>query len=136
MTDMTNNPADAAPDITVLYIEDNPVNLTLIRKIVENKTSHNFISATNPLKGLELAVAEKPDIILLDIFLPQMDGYEVLSRLMQDPATSDIPVIALSANAMQADVERGMQAGFKAYLSKPIDVTNFLDVLEGVLKSA
>ncbi len=136
MTNTDNNPADGTSEISVLYIEDNPVNLTLIRKIIENKTPYQFLSATNPIKGLELAAAEKPSIILLDIFLPQMDGYEVLSRLLQGELTADIPVVALSANAMQSDVQRGMQAGFKAYLSKPIDVSNFLEVLDDVLKAS
>lgn len=118
---------------TVLYIEDNPVNLTLVKKIIEKKTDYHFLSAVEPMSGLECANSEIPDLILLDIFLPGIDGYEVLKRLQENPDTANIPVIALSANAMQNDIDKGRAAGFIEYLSKPIDVAGFLETINQVL---
>ncbi len=133
MTDTAANPEGS--EKSVLYIEDNPVNLTLIKKIIEKKTSYRFLSAIEPVAGLECAQQEKPDLILLDIFLPGMDGYEVLKRLQAAPETANIPVVALSANAMRDDIVKGHEAGFIDYLSKPIDVAGFLQTINKLLGS-
>jgi CheY-like chemotaxis protein/anti-sigma regulatory factor (Ser/Thr protein kinase) len=106
---------------TVLYIEDDAVNVLLMEAMIEQQTQLRLISAALPETGLEMARAQRPDLILLDIQLPGIDGYEVLRRLRADSATRDIPVFAVSANAIAADIARGRAAGFDDYLTKPID---------------
>jgi len=113
----------------VLYIEDNPTNLLLIEHVLARISQVEMFSANNPGLGLELSVSKSPDLILLDINLPGMDGYEVLKRLRENEKTSDIPVIAISANAMSQDIDKGKNAGFVDYITKPIDIQNFLDLL-------
>ncbi|HMO47316.1 MAG TPA: response regulator [Rubrivivax sp.] len=118
---------------TVLYIEDNPVNLLLMQAMLEQQTQLKLLSADLPEAGLLLAREQRPDLILLDIQLPGIDGYEVLRRLRDDAATRDIPVIAVSANALPADVARGRAAGFDDYLTKPIDQQVLMAALQRVL---
>lgn len=118
---------------TVLYIEDNPVNLKLVSKLIEKRTAITLLSAEEPIAGIELAMEHQPDLILLDINLPEMSGYEVLRHLREMAATRDIPVVALSANAMADDLQRGEAAGFDDYLTKPINVKEFFRVLEQML---
>lgn len=112
---------------TILYIEDNPANLRLVAQILGRQPHLRLLTAHNPGLGLELATARCPDLILLDINLPGMDGYQVLSILRTIEAVKKTPVIAISANAMPKDIELGFAAGFDAYITKPIDVTLFLD---------
>jgi len=119
----------------VLYIEDNPANLKLVRKMFATKAHLILLDAETAELGLEVAVRERPDLILLDINLPGMDGYEALERLREDPVTQSIPVIAVTANAMVRDVERGMAAGFFAYLAKPLDVSLFFETIDEGLRS-
>jgi PAS domain S-box-containing protein len=121
---------------TVLYIEDNPANLRLIEQVIQRRPGLRMLSAHEPRLGIELALAHMPDVILLDINLPHMGGYEVLRRLKAHPETAGIPVIAVTANAMERDIERGRKAGFRAYLTKPLDVRMFYAVLDEVLESA
>jgi CheY-like chemotaxis protein len=113
--------ADNAIKGRVLYVEDNPANVMLMEYIAR-RMSIQFTTAHNAELGIALAASEKPDLIIMDINLPQMDGYEALKCLKHNPVTASIPVIALSANAMQKDVERGLAAGFVRYHTKPIDV--------------
>jgi CheY-like chemotaxis protein len=120
----------------VLYIEDNPVNVLLMEAMLAQQTSLKLISAELPVAGLQLAQAQRPDLILLDIQLPGIDGYEVLRRLRADEGTRDIPVIAISANAMPADLERGLAAGFRDYLTKPIDQRVLVAALNKALQRA
>ena len=122
-------PADAG---TVLYIEDNPVNVLLMQAMLEQQTQLKLISAELPDGGLQMAREQRPDLILLDIQLPGIDGYEVLRCLRDDARTRDIPVIAVSANALGADVERGRAAGFDDYLTKPIDPQLLVATLQRV----
>jgi PAS domain S-box-containing protein len=117
----------------VLYIEDNPVNLKLVSKLIGKRTAITLFSAEEPQQGLALAQAEQPDLILLDINLPQMDGYEVLRRLREDEATRAIPVVALSANAMEEAQQRGEASGFDDYLTKPLEVQTFFALLGRIL---
>ena len=118
---------------TVLYIEDNPANLRLVQKVVDRVPNINMYSAPNAELGLDLARSTLPCLILLDINLPGMDGYEALSRLRNYPETSHIPIVALSAAAMPRDIERGKLAGFKHYLTKPLQVNALMQLLEGEL---
>jgi len=118
---------------SVLYVEDNPANLRMVTQLLKRRPNIRMWSAHEPLLGLELALEHCPDLILLDINLPGLDGYEVLDRLRQQPKTSQIPVLAVSANAMPSDIEKGLKAGFEAYLAKPIDVNDLLQVVDDIL---
>lgn len=110
----------------VLYIEDNAANLKLVEKLFKRLPDIELYSAHEPYFGLELAATLRPALILLDINLPSIDGYEVLARLKAAKETAGIPVVAISANAMPGDIRRGLEAGFKEYLAKPIDVQKFI----------
>jgi len=111
---------------SVLYIEDNPANLKLVTQLLERQSNIKMWSAIEPLLGLELAEEHHPDLILLDINLPEMDGFEVLKRLKQQASTAQIPVLAISASAMPADIEKGLKAGFDDYITKPINIKKLL----------
>jgi CheY-like chemotaxis protein len=117
----------------ILYIEDNPPNIRLMEQMLKNFARLELISAKEAFYGVYLARTERPDLIILDINLPGMDGYEALSVLKQDRSTRDIPVVALSANAMPYDVMRGQEAGFDEYLTKPLDLDKLLGTLNHLL---
>lgn len=117
---------------TILCIEDNPANLTLIAQILKQRPV-NFISAHIPALGIELAQTHRPDVILLDINMPNMDGYQVLSILKQDPELKATPVIAVTAKATQNEIEQGLAAGFNDYVTKPLDVKHFLKCIDHYL---
>jgi len=121
---------------TVLYIEDNPVNVLLMEAMVEQHTRLHMLSAGLPETGLRMAAAHRPDLILLDIQLPGIDGYEVLRRLRASEDTRAIPVVAVSANAMPEDIARGRAAGFDDYLTKPVDQHLLMAVLGRILPRA
>jgi signal transduction histidine kinase/CheY-like chemotaxis protein len=115
---------------TVLYIEDNPANLRLVGRIFAMRGNIRFLTAHTPALGLELAEARRPELILLDLNMPEMDGYGVLKRLRASEWGKDIPVIAVTALAMPHDIERGKAAGFSEYLTKPLDVPGFLAAVD------
>ncbi len=117
----------------MLYIEDNDVNVMLMQAMLGRESGLRLITAPLPEMGLELAASRRPDLILLDIQLPGMDGYEVLRRLRSAESTRAIPVIAVSANAMSGDMEQGLAAGFHDYLTKPLDLSRLLHVVRGAL---
>ena len=119
---------------TVLYIEDNPANLRLVEQILLSRTKVKMISAHEPNLGLELAFSKLPNLILLDLNLPGMSGFEVLKKLKENDKTKNIPVFAVSANAMIIDIEKGMEAGFDDYITKPIDVKTFIVSVTKILK--
>lgn len=118
------------PVRSVLCMEDNPNNLQLMASILGMLPGVRMLSAISPGLGLEMARAHQPDLILLDINLPDMDGFEVMRCLREHPETKLIPVVAVSANAMEQDLARGMAAGFADYVTKPIDVGRLLRVVE------
>ncbi|MDH5518214.1 MAG: response regulator [Gammaproteobacteria bacterium] len=120
-------------DYTVLYIEDNPANLRLVSQSLGYSKKIYMWSAHEPLLGLELALEHKPNLILLDINLPGMDGFEVLKRLRQNQLTANIPVIAISANAMPSDIDKGLDAGFDDYITKPINVVALINAVDAKL---
>jgi PAS domain S-box-containing protein len=126
VTPLAPEPAAVGDGATVLYIEDNPANLRLIEALFRRHPHLKLLSAVNGEYGLELARRYQPDTILLDIHLPDMDGYAVLEALKSHPETRNIPVIALSADAMPIDIERGLKAGFVHYLTKPVKVDELL----------
>ena len=112
----------ASPAATVLYIEDNPVNAMVMEAMVTRLPGLRMISADDGAPGLEMAVRERPELILTDIQMPGMDGFELMARLQQHEQTRGIPVIAISADALPESVERGRQAGFADYLTKPVEM--------------
>ena len=114
----------------VFYVEDNPANLKVVEQLIKKRTNINLISAPSPLLALDIAQAHRPDLILLDINLPEMDGYELLSRLRTYEHLKNIPAVAISANATRKDVKKGLDAGFIDYLTKPIDVKQFYKMID------
>lgn len=118
---------------TLLYVEDNLANLQLVEQLIARRPDMRLLSAVNGLLGIKMARDNQPDVILMDINLPGINGIEVLRILHEDRATAHIPVVALSANAMPRDIEKGLQAGFFWYLTKPIKIQVFMDVLNRVL---
>lgn len=118
---------------TVLYVEDNPANLRLVERILNQITNIKMLSATSGELCIDLAVAHKPDLILLDINLPGIDGYEVFKRLKMYDETKDIPIVAISAHAMPKDVAKGILIGFTDYITKPINVAKFTEKISNIL---
>lgn len=119
---------------TVLAIDDNPANLKLIAKVMGTRDNIHLLSAHTPELGIELALAHRPDLILLDINMPGMDGYQVLEVLKSHMVLRAIPVIAVTANAMPHDIERGKRAGFANYMTKPIQISALMETIEYCLK--
>ena len=131
------SPVPSAPRLrTLLYVEDNPANLKLVEQLVARRPDLCLLSAGDGNVGITLARTRIPKVILMDINLPGISGIETLRLLREDPATAHIPVVALSANAMPRDIEKGLQAGFFSYLTKPIKVKEFMDVLDAALEHA
>ncbi len=122
-----------APQHTLLCVEDNPANLLLVEKLLERRPDIRLLVAKDGIRGVETARAARPDVILMDINLPGISGLVALDILAEDPRTAGIPVIALSANAMPADIEKGLAAGFLRYLTKPIKVNEFMETLDYAL---
>lgn len=127
-------PLAAAGGYSLLYVEDNPLNVSLMEYLLETLPNVTMHAAPSGPIGLELARAQRPDVIVLDLNLPEMDGFQVLERLQGDPQTADIPVIALTASAMPHDVRRGMAAGFFGYLTKPLKFDEFLACVDAALR--
>ena len=120
---------------TLLYVEDNPANLKLVEQLIARRLTIRLLTAVDGNMGIQLARAHQPDVILMDINLPGISGIEALRILRDDSATAHIPVVALSANAMPRDIEKGLEAGFFSYLTKPINVKEFMVALDAALES-
>jgi signal transduction histidine kinase/CheY-like chemotaxis protein len=125
----------AADKFKVLYVEDNAANLKVVEAMLRRQPNLTLLAASNGEYGLELAQRYLPQVILLDIHLPGMDGYAVLKELQSRPETRDIPVIALSADAMPLDVERGLGAGFRHYLTKPIIIAELVATIGQIVSA-
>jgi PAS domain S-box-containing protein len=121
---------------TLLYVEDNPANLMLVEDLIARRPDIRLLTARDGNRGIEIARASRPDVILMDINLPGISGLRALRVLAQDPTTAHIPVVALSANAIPRDIEKGLEAGFFRYLTKPIKVTEFMATLDVALEFA
>ena len=115
---------------TLLYVEDNPANLELVEQLIARRSDLRLLSAVDGKLGIALARAQLPEVILMDLNLPGISGHEALVILRMDPATAGIPIIALSANAMPRDIEKGLEAGFFSYLTKPVKVDEFMEALD------
>jgi len=119
----------------ILYIEDNPDNMILVKRILEIE-GYEVIGALTGREGLTKAIQNKPDIVITDINLPDIDGYEITHNLKTDKATAHIPVVAMTANVMQKDRENVFGAGCDGYITKPIDVDELPEQIESFLKGA
>jgi PAS domain S-box-containing protein len=115
---------------TLLYVEDNPANLSLVEQLIARRSDLELLTAIDGHLGIQMARAHQPDVILMDINLPGISGFGALKVLRDDPTTAHIPVLALSANAVPRDIEKGLEAGFFRYLTKPIKVGEFMDALD------
>ncbi len=118
----------------VLYVEDNPANLKLVEQIIARHPGLRLLSAVTGNLGIELARANLPEVILMDINLPDISGVEAMRVLSEDPVTAHIPVVAISVNSMPHDFKKGLQAGFFRYLTKPIIVDEFMGTLNTALE--
>ena len=121
-------------DKLVLYVEDNPINVELMEVIIDEIEGLELISAHTAELGLSITASHNPDLILMDIHLPGMDGYEALAKLKECTETRDIPVFALTADAMPKEVERGLAAGFEGYITKPFKVHEVLKTISEIIK--
>lgn len=121
---------------TLLYVEDNLANLKLVEQLIARRPEMRLLSAVNGNMGIELAHRHQPDVILMDINLPGISGIHALKILRDDPATAHIPVLAISANAMLGDIKKGLDAGFFGYLTKPINVQEFMASIDLALEFA
>ncbi|CAN7581427.1 ATP-binding protein [Pseudoduganella sp. LjRoot289] len=129
----TAKPHNPGDPVTILYVEDNPANLKLVEEIISFRPDLRLLSAPDGHLGVELARAHLPDIILMDINLPGMNGLDAMRVLRADSRTGAIPVIALTANAMPRDIEKGVAAGFFRYLIKPINIDEFTEAINSTL---
>ena len=116
----------------ILVVEDNERNLKLLRDVLEY-SGYDVRAARTGEDGIALAASELPDLVLMDLQLPGIDGMEALRQLRESPRTADIPVVAVTAQAMKHDRERALQAGFDGYVEKPISVRAFPDQVRGFL---
>jgi len=128
-------PAAELSGFSVLYVEDNPANLALVRNIFAPLRDVTMIEATDGTTGIALAARHRPDVIILDINLPDISGYEVLRQIKRLPYLIGTPVLALSAGVLPYEIQRGVDAGFYSYLTKPLNVKHFLRVVQAALSS-
>ncbi|MDH5218787.1 MAG: ATP-binding protein, partial [Gammaproteobacteria bacterium] len=130
----SNNALEINNENTLLYIEDNPANLRLVEQLILRRPHIRLLSAPTPGLGLELATTHHPKLILLDINLPGMSGFEVLKKLRENDSFKRTPIIAVSANATQHDIETGFQQGFDDYLTKPVNIQKLYAILDTHIK--
>ncbi len=125
---------DPSKPFRVLYVEDNPASQRLMTELFKTQPHLQLFCSESAEDGIELASIERPDLILMDINLPSIDGYQALGILSRDLRTENIPVIAVTANAMLADIDRGKQAGFFDYLTKPLDLRKLLALVNDLAR--
>ena len=121
-------------DAQVLVVEDNEKNMKLFRDVLA-ATGYRTLEATSGGQAIDLATEHLPDLVLMDIQLPDIDGVEALARLRADDRTASLPILALTAQAMEGDRERFLAAGFDGYLSKPVDVADFVTTVRRYCES-
>ncbi|MGI8554220.1 MAG: response regulator [Dehalococcoidia bacterium] len=118
---------------TVLYIEDNLSNLGVVERVLNRRPGVRLLTAMQGGIGLELAKLHRPDLILLDVHLPDTTGDQVLARLQEDPTPRDLPVVVVSADATPRQIERLLAGGAREYLTKPLNLKRFMDVVDTLL---
>jgi len=119
---------------TILYVEDNLDNRTLVRRILTAE-GYNLIEAVNATQALEIIENTRPNLILMDINMPDMDGYSLTSRIKSRTGFESVPIVALTANVMRGDRERSLEAGCDGYIQKPLDIDSLLELVERFLRS-
>jgi len=117
---------------TILYVEDNPDNRTLVRRILVSE-DYKLFEATNAHEALDVLKTTKPDLILMDINMPDMDGYTLTAKIKTTPGFERIPILALTANVMRGDREKTLEAGCDGYIQKPIDIDQLIKEIERFL---
>lgn len=122
------------PPSKVLVVDDNMQNLELLEAYLEELPSVTILRASNGMEALQKVAAEKPDLILLDIMMPKMSGYEVCKKIKSDPATQDIPIIMVTALQDLSDVERGVEVGTNDFLTKPVNRVDLLERVKSLLR--
>ncbi len=126
----TNNSQEPGHKFVVLYIEDDIANRQLVQFIFSRRDDLQLIEAETGSSGIQLAIQQHPGLILLDLNLPDLDGYEILKQLQSVSSTSHIPVIAVSGSSSPADISKGMNAGLQGYLTKPIQVVELYALID------
>jgi CheY-like chemotaxis protein len=121
---------------TLLYIEDNPANMTLVEELIARRPDLRLLKAVDGILGVALARASRPDVILMDINLPEISGVDALAILREDPATAHIPIVALTGNSMPRDIEFGLEVGFFSYITKPFKIREFMKTLNVAMEFA
>ncbi len=122
----------AKADVRLLVVDDDPVIVKLLQVNFEME-GYNVLTANDGVEGLEKARAERPDVVILDIMMPKLDGYQTCTALKSDDSTKGIPVVFLSAKAQQSDIDKGKAAGVADYLTKPFDPNDLIEVVERLL---
>jgi CheY-like chemotaxis protein len=118
----------------ILIVEDNPANMALVRQLLEE--DYEIESATNGQEGVDLALRSPPDLILMDLAMPKLDGWGAVVRLRANAQTRNVPVVALTAHALSGDAERALRVGFDAHLTKPLDEDELLSVIRALLRQS
>lgn len=118
---------------TILYVEDNGDNRTLVRRVLTAE-GYSIIEAVNAMQALEILRSTKPNLILMDINMPDIDGYTLTAQIKETPGLEFIPIIALTANVMRGDRERSLEAGCDGYIQKPIDIDMLSEQIERFLR--
>jgi CheY-like chemotaxis protein len=129
-------PGSPSPAHTLLYIEDDPANAALMRCIMALRPAITLLGATAGRSGVALAQEQRPNLVLLDFHLPDMNGDQVLERLLGDPRTAEIPVVVLSGDATPGQIDRLLALGARRYVTKPFNVRAFLDSVDDLLSAA
>lgn len=123
---------NSGPRHKILVTDDDPVIIELLQVNLEFE-GYDVISAADGLEAVERASRERPDLVILDIMMPRMDGWAARAELLKDPRTAEIPVIFLSARAQQADLRKGYESGVAAYVTKPFEPVELLDLIDEIL---
>ncbi len=121
---------------TLLQVEDNPANVLLVEELLARRSDLKLVTAVDGYQGIEMACSHKPDVILMDINLPDISGLSALKILRENPTTAHIPVIALSSNAYPSQIDEGLEAGFFRYMTKLFKVDEFMEAIDVALRYA
>ncbi len=132
---MLDDAANMTPQYTVLLVEDNPQHLELLEAYMEDVPKARVVTAVNGLEALQKVREESPDLVLLDIMMPKMSGFEVCKRIKSDPKTRDIVIVMVTALNETSDIERAAECGTDDYLSKPVDRKALVDLIRNLLSA-